>query len=113
MSGIHKVKEELHNKLLRLRSIESLVNSVMFDRLWECSGEDSRKIVTKFIVKADKIGVSVWVKTHPSISYGEMGTQRLKEIAKRMYLPNYSRLSHLELIQAIQNKEQSDGKKQK
>lgn len=113
MSGIHKIREELHNKVLRLRSIESVVSSDKFERLWEVSNDAEKEKVSKLIEKADRLKVSDWVKTHPSISYGEMGVISLKRVAQRMRIPHYSRLTQTELIQAIEAKEKSDGKKQK
>lgn len=105
MTGILRIREELHNKLLRLRSIESVVLTDRFERLWEVSTKKQREEVQKFIDLPDKQAIIKWMKNHPSLDLGEMDTRALKERAKRLQIPNWSRMQKTDLIRAIQKKE--------
>lgn len=110
MHGIHKAREILHAKILRLRSIEGIVCSLMFERLWDDSSKEQRGEAITFIKKENKVKIQNWMRIHPSLELGELSTSRLKELARKMRVPNYSRKTKVELIQSI--KEAEDVSKQ-
>lgn len=110
MHGIHKAREILHAKILRLRSIEGIVTSLRFERLWDDSKKEQREEVIGYIKKENKVKIQTWMRTHPSLELGEINTARLKELARKLRVPNYSRKTKLELIRSI--KEVEDVSKQ-
>lgn len=110
MQGIHKTRETLHAKILRLRSIEGIVTSLRFERLWDDSSKGQREEVVEYIKKESKAKIQDWMRTHHSLELGELSTTRLKELARKMRVPNYSRKTKLELIRSI--KEAEDVSKQ-
>ena len=109
MSGLIKLQEELHNKLLILRSLEATVAKPLFQRLWDDSKPEQQEFVRKALVAGDKILVESWIRTHPSIDVGERSVRDLYSIAQRLRIKNYSRLSKEELIVSIQQAEALSG----
>ena len=109
MDGIHKTRELLHSKVLRLRSIEGMVSSIRFERLWDDSSIKQREEVQEYIKDENRAGLVTWMRHHPSLDVGELTFTRIKEVARQLRICNYSRMSKLELIRAI--KETEDGSK--
>jgi len=109
--GLFKLKEEVHNRILKLRSIEGMLLSLRFDRLWTDSSDTDKAKVTVLIKKTDKKGVQKWIKDHVSIDLGEMSILKLRDIGKRLRVPNYSRLDKALLLAEIMKLEgEHDGK---
>ena len=109
MEGIHSVREKLHSKVLRLRSIEGLVSSILFERLWSDSTMKQRKEAIEYIKTEARKKLITWTQTHESLDIAELPFARLKALARKLCVRNYSRLSKLELIRAI--KEVENGSK--
>ena len=99
--GLHRIRETLHAKILRLRSIASVIGSFKFDRLWEDSNDEQRREVTKFIEKEDRDRITKWIRTHPSLALGEMSLAQLKDLAYSLSVYNWSRMNKPELITSI------------
>ena len=108
MSGIVKLRETLHHRILLARSIEYLVAGVMFERLWDASDKAEQKKVQSYIDKLDKEAIQIWMRQHSSLDVGELGVRQLYQIAQRLQINNYSRLPKEMLVAAIQ-KAESDG----
>jgi len=108
--GIHRTRENLHAKILRLRSIEGIVSSLRFERLWDDSSKEQREEVIKFIEAEDKPKILNWIRAHPSLELGELPTSQLKELARKLRVTNYSRMLKTSLIRSIEEKE--NGSKQ-
>ena len=79
--GIHRIREKLHAKILKLRSIEGIVSSLRFERLLDDSNKRQSEEVLKYIEKEDKNKILRWIRTHPSLELGELSTSQLKELA--------------------------------
>lgn len=92
---------QVHERILALRNIETLIKKQGFKRLWNASDKEQRKIVTDAINNFDRESISDWMYTHPDIDYGEMPILALKEIARKLSIPNYSRLNKAALIMEI------------
>lgn len=107
MSGLLRVREELHNRLLLARSLELLLLKPQFEELWESSNEEQKKEAEKHIKANNKDALVEWMRKHPAIDLGEKTVRQLIPMARRLGVKNYSRLSRDELIVAI--KEKSDG----
>lgn len=107
MAGLIRLQEQIHNRLLRLRSIEAMVRQPQFERLWADSDKKQQEIVESYIDAADRDKVREWMRKHPSLELAERPLKELYKIASRMGIVNYSRKGRLELIRAIQKKEQN------
>jgi len=103
--GLIKLQEDLHNTILKLRSIEAIVGRPQFERLWDDSSPEQQAALMINIQNADKENVIIWERDHPSLELGEKSLTCLKRIACRLGLVNYSRKGKLELIRDIQEKE--------
>jgi len=98
---LHRICETLHSKILRLRSVERIVSSIRFNRLWEDSDEKQRVEAGGFIEKGDRQALITWIKQHPSLMIEELFISQLKELACGLLVCDWSRMSRLELIAAI------------
>lgn len=103
--GIHRTREGLHAKILRLRSIEGIVCSIRFERLWDDSSDQLREEVVKYIEAEDRDKILHWMQVHSSLELGELNALRLKDLARKLRVTNYSRMTKLELIWAIKEAE--------
>lgn len=110
MIGIHKIREQLHAKILRLRSVEGVTSSILFERLWSDSNNRQREEVLEYIENGNRISILAWLRSHESLDIAEVPFSRLKELSRKYHIRNYSRLTKVELIRAI--KEIEDGSKQ-
>ena len=103
--GIHKVREEFHNKVLVARSIETILVSLRFERLWMHSSEEQKEKARERIRASDRDGILKWMENHPSIDLGEKPLRELYPIAKKLNIKNYSRLQRDDLIIKIKKAE--------
>ena len=112
MAGLIKLREEVHNSILRMRSIEAMLERPDFERLWDDSNNAQQDALRALVKKNDKDAVRNWIRNHPSLELAEKKLVELKKIACQLCIPNYSRKSKLELIRDIQAKEKMYGEKQ-
>lgn len=108
-NGLVRLLEEHHNRVLSARSIEGVITSLQFERLWSASTDDQKAAAKKLIEGNNKKSILVWMREHPSIDLGEKPIRDLYPIAKRLAIRNYSRLLRHELIAAIQREETNCG----
>jgi len=114
MPGLIKIQEILHNKVLKLRSVETLITKPVFDRLWcDVLTTDAMKAtLEEWILTGNRKSISNWMLNHGSIDLGEHSVRQLHTIAKRHNIKHYSRMSKSELIHAIKSKEEAYEQKQ-
>ena len=105
MIGIVALRETLHNKVLLTRSIEYLISQPTFERLWEDSNTPEKERAKLLINKLDREGLQTWMRTHRTIDISEMGVRRLYDIARKLSIKNYSRLSKEELVAEVKKAE--------
>jgi hypothetical protein len=113
MDTLNNITRNIHNEILKLRSIENLISSQKFNQLFESSSEEKKKELLEILEKKNLYSLKTWVTTHPNIDLGEMNTIRLKDIAKQKRVPNYSRMYKEELINTLQSMEGEDVGKNK
>jgi len=109
MSTLIRFCEQIHKKILIMRSMETIINSPRFARLWKDSNMEQLMTVRLAVRSYDKFKLQKWVRQHPSLDVSELPVKRLREIAQEHNIYNYSRLSKLELIRAIDKKEDTRG----
>ena len=110
--GIIKLQEEIHNRLLRLRSIDAILRRPQFERLWADSSEQEQQSLKAAIELLDKDAIITWMKEHTSLELAEKSLSDLKKIAYKLGITNYSRKGKLELMQDIREKEKQYGTQQ-
>ena len=55
------------------------------------------------LTKKDKIKLIDWIRRHPSILLGEKSIRQLRNDARDLCLPGYSRMNKIELLTALKN----------
>jgi len=93
--------DSIHHKTLQHRSIEAIIISSKFERLWEESSREEKEKASLLIQFGYKSKLVEWIKHHPSLDLGEHSLNYLKERGKSLKIKNYCRLSKPELIAAI------------
>jgi len=88
-----------------MRRLEHLILSPLFERLWKDSDEGLKDAATKRVFAGDLRGLKAWMRNHPSIDLGEKSVRTLREIGQRQGIANYSRLTKVELMSAIRERE--------
>lgn len=105
------MRESQRLKALLHRSLERIINKPIFQILWDESTDKHRATAVLYLKEGLKSGLLDWIKNHPSLSHADRNTGRLKEIARKLRIKNWSRLSKLELLKAIEQKEELDNEK--
>lgn len=95
--------ETVHNKVLRARALERLVESPLFERLWGVSLDNEKKAARECIDKLWPDKLKDWITYHPKREPEEMGFKELVLVAQRRCIKGYSRMVKTELIRAIKN----------
>lgn len=108
MEKLRELKKVAHANTLKCRSIEAIVTSAKFERLWEESTQLLKMEAEHIIWKNNKGQLMKWMQDHPSLELGERSLIYLRGKAKKLRVKNYSRLSKPELIRGIANKEKVD-----
>lgn len=105
MGSLADIKKAVHENTLRTRSVEAIIQSARFERIWEESDETQRQQAELAVWQGSKPKLIAWMRNHPSLELGERPMTYLKQRAKKLRVKNYSRLSKPELIRAIEMKE--------
>ena len=108
MVSLRELKKAVHDNTLRSRSIEAIVHSDKFERLWNESTDTQKQQAELAVWRASKVDLVDWMKNHHSLELGERPLSYLKARAKKLRVKNYSRLSKPELIREIEHKESVD-----
>jgi len=112
MDKLRFLQATVHRKTLRLRSIEAIVLSSQFERLWMESDTELRDKVEKLVIEDCRVAILLWMKQHPSLDLGERPMDYLRGRGKFYHIKNYSRLTKPELIGEIQRRENIDEQEQ-
>lgn len=86
-----------------------MITRHQFSRLWEDSTEAQQEEVIKLIENLDKESLIKWMREHPSIEVGEKSIRDLHSLARRLGIPNYSRLPKEQLVAYIKHSETVNG----
>ena len=111
MIKLKDLRKEVHDNTLRCRSVESIVQSARFERLWEESTDRQKEEAELAVWKGSKPELTRWMTHHSSLELGERSLAYLKVRARKLRVKNYSRLTKPELIGAIERKEIEDEQK--
>jgi len=107
---LERLRVDVHQHVLDLRSVEGTIHKSFFARLFAASDKEQKKTAREIIMKGDKLGLSRWMESHPDIELGEMSHNRLKRLGRQLGITNYSRLDAGILAQRIEER-QNDIKK--
>lgn len=97
------LKEIIHNKVLRARAIDRLVDTEIFQELWNVSDVDQKDLAIIYISDLNLEPLKRWVYNHPKRDIDEMGFTELVNLAKAKRIKGYSRMSKTELLRALKH----------
>lgn len=104
---MEKLRAASHEKVNDFRSVNSVINTRKFERLWSDSTPEGQDACRKIVEGGNREGLQKWMDNHPSIEIGEMPATHLKMLARRYKISNYSRLDRLGLIEALVHYEET------
>ena len=101
-----EVKCHIHDKVLSLRNLETLINNINFSYHWSDLNDDEHKEIIKLIDKNDEKSREKITKIiyYSNKEIGELPWSILAFKAKALGISNYSRRTKLDLIQLIERK---------
>lgn len=107
MTGLIRLKEEIHSIVLRSRNIENIISSVRFERLWGDSSQEEKEEAIKYAKAINREALKKWMREHSALDLTEKPLTELRKIARKFGVKYYAKLSYAELISAIAKKEVS------
>lgn len=97
-----RLQNEIHQRVLDLRSVELAMKGPRFERLYDASNKEERATVRHILLCGDKNRLKDWIDLHRDVALGEMSLNTLKRLAQRLHIKNYSRKQRHELTQDIE-----------
>lgn len=88
--------EKSHNQVLEARNVEYLLKSSEFKDCWNTASQEQQDL----LLQKEYISLE-FLRDWMDDKTRKISSRELKSIAKRLGIPNYSRLSSLELKQKI------------
>lgn len=108
IDSLNDVRMRLHNMILEFRSVEGIISRTAFEQIWDASSNEEKEAAIILIEWGNKEELLDWMKEHPSKELGELPMTRLKQIASKMRVVGYSRMSKRDLLIAITKKEKKN-----
>jgi hypothetical protein len=87
-----KVLERAHDAVLEARSVEYLLKTRTFENTWKMASEEERRLLVdqpNWTQKSVKSWINIVRARHIEI----LNSRELKDIARKLCIPNYSRTS--------------------
>ncbi len=102
---IGKIQVQSHQMLLDCRSQDRLIQSESFSLAWGEASVINRVIAVSYIKRIDPVALRFWVSDILATgSLDQLNMITLRHIASTHQIPNYSRMSKMKIIKAIENK---------
>lgn len=101
MKALITLQMRMRDRELKQRSINRLINSPLFERMYHRSDLLERIEVENYVEQLDKTKILNWMRHHSKLELGEKSHAVLKEMGREKRIKNWSRLSKTELVQAI------------
>ena len=99
---IHIQYREVELELNRLRALKHQMNSTYFKRLYDVADLLSKQAADEAIARRDPVKLKAWIKERRTGCLEGCSVRDLRDMARAQQIPNYSRLSKVELIRKIQ-----------
>ena len=89
--------QKSHTQMLEARSIEYLINSREFEETWAFSSLQERNLLSI----SSTVKIRLWMDSVRRCHIDILRTRELKSLARALKIHNYSRLTRIELQEAI------------
>jgi hypothetical protein len=93
---------EVQLELNRLRAITRTMKTAFYKNLYRRATKEDKELADKAIATKDYDSLHKWVKERRAGCLEGCNIRELRDIARNHQVPNYSRLSKVELIRQIQ-----------
>lgn len=107
---VNELQKKVHSTILIYRSIERIIDTEDFLSLWERSDDNQKQEITTIVLNKDKYGLIRWMRQHPAVELIELPIHILRDMACKLNIYKYSRLSKVELIRAIRAKNRDENR---
>lgn len=97
---LDQIKEQLHARILQLRSIEYTIMQEQFEKSWKAASKVEKEKLNHYILTSDKIAITNWESLQ--LKNDEQSTTVLRDKAKNLKIDNYSRKTRNELLMSLE-----------
>lgn len=108
---IYELQAKFHNRILDGRSIEVILESTLFKKLYHKSTEQEHEDLQSILLKMSKTALKSWMDNHSSLSLSDMTKERLQSRAFQHGIPYYSSLNKAQLVKALTKIEETKHEK--
>lgn len=112
MKELLAIRTKIHERVKVLRNIDYFVSRPNFENLWILSTPEQKEELKEAIKLENKELVINWYQHHPYTDIGEQTLVQLRETAREMHIPNYSRLSKVDLLLTIKRIKENPSKEE-
>lgn len=105
-SSLVAVKENLHNHFMRLRRVDILVNTQLFQEAWKESDKNDKEQAIQMMDNGDSEELRNWARRVRKVKTSKKSWKDLAYYAKAVGICGYSRMSKAELIERLEAYEQ-------
>jgi len=109
VKSYEKLCHDVREITKEVRNIDNLVITKHFKTVWEASTDEEKEKAWKMITTHNKKELNSWVQLHDSLALGELSWCALVHRAKKKQVKNYSRLTRLELLAALEKEDKDAG----
>jgi hypothetical protein len=110
MGSLYTIKRNAHEKILKLKRLEYILETQLFEHLWNLiqTNEKELNAVKTLVLFHDVDGIQNWMEN--KIGLESLSLDKLKHKAKLLRIFNWSRLTKSELILEIRHYEKTKEK---
>jgi len=103
VTQLPRLRLDLHNKLLAVRSLDRLVHSELFERAYAAAGEEARAVVSERVRAGERQRVVEWIANvlRSSLLLEELPVTQLRDLAADCCVRGYRVMTKQGLISAI------------
>ena len=98
------VREELHSAILKMRSLERMLESKEFEIAFKKATDEQVKTLQSMLKAQSVLAVRRWIRDLIEEPLGLRSYRALRDLAKNENVPRYSRLNRDQLIRALEKK---------
>ena len=108
---IYELQNKLHNRILDGRSMEVLLETPLFDKLYTSSTKQEHEDLQDILMRMSKSALKSWMDNHSALSLDDMTKDKLQSRAFQHGVPYYSSLNKAQLVKALTKIEEAKNEK--
>jgi hypothetical protein len=104
MITLRDIRDDFHNQVLRMRSMERILESREFEQAFKKANEKQIDLLHLTLMSHHVDAARQWIRDLIEEPLGLRSYRALRDLAKNENVPRYSRLNRDQLIRALEKK---------